>query len=149
MDEYNYKILYILITLWLTVFFLDIHTKHTYECIKKSSQKNTIIIVLLIHHFAHLFVNFGWLFNNKFILIIYLLAPLIALTHWFTNDHKCYLTQIINKICKFNDYIIFNDIFLIIGIKKYSIWDNFLHYIYLVFIFCFAIYKLLILYKVI
>lgn len=149
MDEYNYKILYILITLSLTVFFIDIYTKHTYECIKKSSQKNTIIIVLLIHQFLHIFANFGWLFNNKFILFIYLLTPSIVLIHWFTNDNKCYLTQKVNKICNFNENVPFNDIFLIIGLKKYSIWQNFLHYVYLGITLCIVFYKLLIIYNVI
>ena len=74
---------------------------------------------------------------------------MFALIHWLTNDNKCYLTQKINKICNLNDNVLFNDIFLIIGLKKYSIWNNFLYYVYLVITLCIAFYKLLILYKVI
>ena len=111
------------------------------ECADKS-HKLYANAVLFFHHFINIFANFGWLSNNKAILIFYLLTPIIVLIHWTTNNNKCMLTQLHNKLCNRNDSKEFNDLFNIVGMKKYSWWNKWGHLVYLGICFGIAIMKL-------
>ena len=127
----------------IIIYIFDITSTTTSKCINNSSNKYKIISILLLHHYLQLFSNFGWLFNNKYILIYYIFIPFITILHWYTNNNKCILTQIINKLCNNNEDVYFNDIFNMIGLKKYNIWNDYLHYIYLLFVIFYTIYKLI------
>ena len=144
---YNHKLFCILIIISFIIFLTDINKESTSECIKKTSKKKKLIILLFLHQILVIFGNFGWLFNNKIMLILYLIIPLVVTLHWATNNNRCYLTLLENKICGYNQYY-FDDVFQIIGLKKFSVWNNYLHYIYLAISFSIAFYKLIIIYKI-
>jgi hypothetical protein len=115
---------YILILLFLAQFTLDINTN---KCINRTddeldkqitdSDKYKIITILFLHHAISVFTNFGWIFNNRTILKIYLLFPVLAILHWVTNDDKCFLTEMVNKICGYKQYKVFNDFTYFLKIK--------------------------------
>lgn len=100
-------------------------------------------IVLYLHHFVNIFANFGWLSNNRYVLYIYLASPLIVALHWFTNDNKCVLTQLHNRLCHQHEDKMFDDIFNIIALKKYNWWNRWGHYLYLGIAMSIALYKIL------
>ena len=110
--------------------------------------KKKIIVTLLIHQMLEIFYSFGWLFNDKIILIFYLIYPFIIFFHWYTNDCQCILTQIESRICDFDDTQ-YDGLYEMIGLKKFSIWNNYLYYFYLFICYFIAFCKLLIIYKVI
>ena len=104
-------------------------------------------IILWSHHSLNIFANFGWLSNNKYILLIYLFAPIITIIHWLTNNNKCFLTEMHNSICK-NDNKMFNDLFNIIGLKKLEWWNKWGHYLYLIIAWFITIHKVNNIYKI-
>ena len=99
-------------------------------------------IILYFHHFVNIFANFGWLSNNKYILYTYLLSPIIVLIHWQTNNNKCILSQLHNRLCNQHEDKVFDDIFNIVQLKKYNWWNIWGHYLYLAIVMGIAIYKI-------
>lgn len=148
MKTYDYKIFVVLIILSFIFFIIHTHTKKISECIKKQNDKKKIIVTLLIHQMLEIFYSFGWLFNDKIILILYVIYPFIIFFHWYTNDCKCILTQIESRICDSDDTR-FVGLYEMIGLTKFSIWNNYLYYFFLFICYFIAFYKLLIIYKVI
>jgi len=74
--------------------------------------------------------------------MFYLLTPIIVIVHWVTNDNKCILTQIHNKLCDRNENKEFNDLFNIVGLKKYNWWNQWGHFVYLGICFGIALMKI-------
>jgi hypothetical protein len=99
--------------------------------------------LILFHHMFNIFLQFGWLSNNKTILKLYIIVTLGTFTHWYHNDGNCNLTEISNTRCKLNKDNYFRDIWYFVGIKqnknkhKYSFGV-----IYLIFAIIIALYKL-------
>jgi hypothetical protein len=125
--------LIVLILVSLVFFIID-----TNKCHAKYSN-----IVLYINHFLNIFANFGWISNNKIVLCIYLLSPIIIIIHWKTNDNKCILSQIHNKFCRRDDDKMFDDMFNIIKLKTFTWWNNWGHHLYLLISFSIALYKII------
>ena len=123
----------LIIILTIVAFILD---KHVYSC-------NRGRLILALHHALNIFANFGWVLNNKSLLLVYLCAPIVCLLHWYTNDNKCILTQKYNSICNLPQDTPFNDLFNIIGLKKHSWWMNYGHHTYMIICLCIAFWKLL------
>jgi hypothetical protein len=121
----------LLITASLISFYFD----------RNRCQKGNAI--LYFHHFINIFANFGWLSNDRIILITYLLAPIIVLIHWNTNNNKCILTQMHNEICHQHEDKAFDDIFNLLQIKKHNWWNHWGHYVYLGICFAVALYKII------
>jgi hypothetical protein len=92
------KLLKILILVYILAVCLDI--TYTYKkCIYKNGYK--ILPAILLHRLITIFMYFGWLFNNKIVLAVYILMLLTIIIHWFTNDWKCLITQYENYICDY------------------------------------------------
>ena len=103
----------ILFILFLILSFIDILTKYK-KCVKDQPK---IIPEIFLHRAISVFFYFGWIFNNKVILIFYLIGAFIILIHWFTNKFECVLTQYENKICNFRDDTRYDYIFRIFNYK--------------------------------
>jgi len=82
--------------------------------------RNKILGNLFIHHAISVIINFGWIFNDRRILRIYILFPILTLVHWVTNQNKCYLTQKLNYLCEYTDYQYFHDFSYFLNIKWMS-----------------------------
>jgi hypothetical protein len=117
--------------LFLVQFGLDLLTN---KCVQKNFDLK-LVSILFIHHLISTFSNFGWIFNDKKILTLYLLFPLGTLVHWLTNKNKCILTDSFNKICGYRHYEYFHDLFYFLNIKK-------IHPLYYIVVFLIALSKL-------
>ncbi len=127
-----------------TIIFIFVLTTVSYYIDRYRYCKNGTFkssILLFIHHLLNIFANFGWATTSIPVLYFYLCAPVITALHWATNNGKCFLTQEYNRICGLPDDLPFNDMFNIIGLKRYNWWNNIGHYIYLGLALALALYK--------
>ena len=142
--NYDQIIFIYLILFSFTIFLYDINSKEMKKCINNNNNiKIKMFSLLFIHQLLQVFGNFSWLFNNKIIIKIYVITIILYIFFMYFIKNKCFLTELINKICKWNNRTRFNDIFQIIGLKKYDSWNNFYHYIYMLFTIFIAIYKIM------
>ena len=103
-DTQKKALILFIISIILT--FIDLFTKYK----KCAHDEPKIIPELFLHRAINIFVYFGWIFDNKIVLIFYLLFELCVVIHWFTNNFNCFLAEYENKVCKFDkntryDYI--------------------------------------------
>ena len=78
--------------------------------------------VLLVHHIANIFAQFGFLCSDKRLLFLYLFTPILVVIHWKTNNNKCLLTEIVNKHCGYTMY--FRDLWFLLGFKQFKYYDR-------------------------
>jgi hypothetical protein len=129
--------LVIIFLLGVLFFLIDINTF--------SYCKREVYPVLLIHHIVNIFAQFGFLSNDKTLLSLYVVAPLLTMIHWKTNDNKCFLTELVNESCGYEMY--FRDIWFLLGVKDLKYYSQ-LHYGYLFIGWIIAVVKLTRLLKV-
>jgi hypothetical protein len=119
----------------LIAFIIDINNN---ICIKNKYNHISIYIWLYLHHLLNIFANFGFISQNKTVLLFYLFTPIIATIHWMSNNNKCILTQIVNNIC--NDNNEFRDFWELLGIKKLTNYKYY-HYTFIFFGWCIGLYR--------
>lgn len=106
-----------------------------FECLVKFrtclEKKPIIFFNILLHVLIIELFYLGWIFNNIFVMIFYLLFLIGIVIYWIFNNWKCDLTKIENEECDFPkntkaDYIyrLINDekIHLIVYISLYFIF---------------------------
>ena len=64
-------------------------------------EKFEILPILLIHRFIWVLMFFGWMFNDKSILVSYVIFLMLLRVHWIFNNNECVVTQIERNICQF------------------------------------------------
>jgi hypothetical protein len=62
--------------------------------------------------------------------------------HWYLNNNTCKITADMNKICGWGENTYFNDMFNMLGFKKYENWDKIYHNVFIGLGISIAIYKL-------
>lgn len=109
-----------LIVIISLILFLNDLTIDIYPRIQDFSKERKLscLSILLIHHLLSAYVTFGFLYNSKKKLAMVLAINGIIYLHWKTNDGMCMLTQYVNGECDFNDKQLFNDIWMITGLKE-------------------------------
>jgi hypothetical protein len=123
----------ILCVLFVIQYSLDVFQN---ECISRLKGKKLLgLSNLAIHHIISIFANFGWLYNNKKILISNLILILSILLGWMTNDNKCFISDEFNKLCGYEHYELFHDLFYYFDIKI-------LHPPYYIFLLFILLYKI-------
>ena len=133
------------IGLIILAILLDILHKQTITCIKNQTsiiKKIKVYLILVVHHIINIFANFGWLLNDKRLLMLYIISPIFMLIYWKLNNNKCDLTLIANDMCGWSEDTYFNDFFNILHFKRYESWNNIYHKLFLLFGVCVALYKL-------
>ena len=113
-------------------------------CLKMQPDKRKKILIVLIaiyHHTFSIFGFFGWMFNNKIILSIYVMALVGMVIQWKLNNNECLATQGVSNLSGNKNYKKFNDIYKIIGIKK-LIRPRYLYYGSLALCISVALYKI-------
>lgn len=109
---------YLLFTLYLIQLILDLSTNECLKRLEKGERLKTILI-LIFHHIISVFGHFGWIFNNRKVLIVYILGNISILIHWMM--HKgCIVTEMFNKLCGYQGYEYFHDILYFLNLKKLS-----------------------------
>ena len=99
--------------------------------------------LLFLHHLLNIFANFGWITTSKPILYLYIFAPIVTAFHWITNNGKCSLTEDYNRLCGLPTDLPFNDVFNLIGFKKYPLWNTVGHYLYLLISLIICMFKIM------
>ena len=142
--KYDLKILFILFILAFLILLYDSYLGENKDCLKEKLPFIYIQILILqyIHHFISIFMSWGWLFNNKYVLLFYILFTISVILHWKTNGDKCFLTVIYNRLCGYDDQKFFNEFSGIIGLKKYKLWTNYITYILIILYIVIALCKI-------
>ena len=111
--KFDLNLVWLILILTCIVFILNLYrnTKTNSCFINQRSLTHKLIIrlITLIHIGIVVFSIFGWLFFNKKLLLVYLIVQLCLILHWITNDWKCKLSQFVNKICNYDDSLLFFD----------------------------------------
>lgn len=121
----------------------DMLSKKTSQCYTTSPNRTKIISLLILHHIINVFVNFGWLFYSPILLVLYIISIPVMYIHWYLNNNTCKVTTDMNKMCGWDEHTYFNDIFNILGFKKYENWDKIYHNVFIGLGISIAIYKLI------
>jgi hypothetical protein len=108
---------------------------------KKCINKVNFNVKLLFHHIIIMFIFFGWLSNNKYLLVLYAFIPFILIIHWKINNNRCVMTEDINSMCGLDKDEYVRDFLYLIGFKKSKYYDPF-YKTFLLFTFVYVIYKL-------
>lgn len=108
---------------------------------KKCINKVNFNVKLLFHHIIIMFIFFGWLSTNKYLLVLYAFIPFILIIHWKINNNRCVMTEDINSMCGLDKDEYVRDFLYLIGFKKSKYYDPF-YKTFLLFTFVYVIYKL-------
>ena len=114
-------VLVLIIIVGFLTFSYDSILSDIKDCLEIQKNKSKRFLILMIafgHHLFSIFGFFGWLFNNKIILSIYILSLVAMVILWKINSGKCFITMSITKLSNNDNYKKFNDIYKITGIKK-------------------------------
>jgi hypothetical protein len=130
-DETKAVILFIL---FIILSLIDILTRYR-NCV---SYTPSIIPEILLHRLLNVFMYFGWIFDNKVVLIFYVISLLLLIIHWISNNWKCVLTKYENAVCGFDEDERYDYLYRAFDEKTASI----LTVILKIIIFSFIIYKL-------
>jgi hypothetical protein len=129
----------IIIIVGIVFYLLDIYTASKGHYSKCTDLKNQT--VLLCHHIANVFLQFGWLCNTKFMLLLYIMTPVLVVLHWKTNNNRCLFTEYINHSCELSDDTRLRDLWYFVGLKNYKYYNR-IQNIYLLIVFVIGIYKI-------
>jgi hypothetical protein len=117
----------------LFMFFLDLGTNPCFLNLPKKWNGSlellktfSTYLFLFFHHLIAIFLYFGFLFSNPYILGWYIIFVFVVMLHWQTNSHKCILTQVLNKVCMYSDGEPFHDIWYFLGLKSKPYTEYFL-----------------------
>jgi hypothetical protein len=131
-----------LFILFINIAF-DMLSKKTSQCYTTSPKPIKIVCLLLLHHIINVFVNFGWLLYSPILLVLYIISIPVMYVHWYLNNNTCKVTTQMNNMCGWSENTYFNDIFNILGFKKYENWDKIYHNVFIGIGISIAIYKLI------
>ena len=139
----DYSNFLLILSMIILIFLYDIFYDDANQCILKNTKnKISIILITLLHQVISVFATFGWIFKSKYILKIYVLVNIIIFLHWRTNKDRCAISQQYNKLCNYKDCKKFNDIFNMIGFRKYDVFDKIIYPFYIVLTFSLAVIDL-------
>lgn len=130
----------------IATFLYDVIVSDVHDCLENvTDKKNYILIVLitLFHHFLSVFGLFGWLFNNKKLLLLYIFLVVATVIQWKILHGQCMVTKSVAILSDNPDYKRFNDVYKILGLKKF-IPSRILYYGSLSIFILIALYKIFI-----
>jgi len=154
----NDKLAYLFITVAAFINLIILLNSDDYKrcnCNQKGDTKLILVTLFLfyLHYFIHCFGLYGFLFDNKWILGLYLIVPIIIVSGWSIGKSSffksaCGLTNVTDRLCKMgiHDTMHFDEIYRImcipdISIKGYK--SNLAYFLLTIFGYAFAIYKLI------
>ena len=147
LSSYDKQVFISLSIISIITFTYDTFYSDVSECLKNTKTNNckvAVVIINFIHHFMSVFGLFGWLFNNKILLFIYISLVIITIFQWKITGGECIVTKCIAILSDTPKYKRFNDIYKILNIKKF-IPPKILYYGSLSAFVAVALYKLFIL----
>ena len=73
-------------------------------------------VLLILHHIMSVYLLIGgFIFNPKY----HLLSLILILLHWLINKNKCFVTDLTNHYCGYDNYYPFQDIITKIKLREY------------------------------
>ncbi len=139
-DSENLAILTVIFFIMLSV---DIITSKS-NCVNSNISRPEILKVIILHHLIGTFLHFGWIFNNPYILMFYIVFMIGVLIHWFTNDMNCFLVQVENNICGIEQNKKLNILYKLINNEKVA---NYIYVSIAIILICVAFVKIINHYK--
>lgn len=113
----------------IVAYLLDVATSpYSYYHICKYDLRTQS--VHLTHHIMNMYLQFGWLSWNSWILTLYIPSVVGVLVHWEQNGNICFLTDYVNKRCGIRRGEYFRDIWKLLGLKSLEYYEK-IHRIYL------------------
>jgi len=141
---YNLFVFTSILLFSIILYIIDLTSLDGNKCLKQiktTGDKIKYTIIILIHNIIIYTLLLGWLFNDIRVLLFLLLCITIILIQWIVL-RKCILTDDAEKICKNENSKYFNDIFKMLGLKKYTIFNNLIFYFITFLLLCLYIYKI-------
>ena len=139
------NVAFVLFILAVCCFIYDVFVSDVKTCLNQTQSLHNKVLVILItfvHHLLAMFGLFGWMFNNKKIVLAYIIIVIITLVQWNINDSHCVITDLVANISGNKNYKRFNDLYKIIGFKK-IVTSKFLYYTSFLSFIVIALYKLI------
>lgn len=96
MNDTQLTILIILLSIVITAIDMSTDYKECYDA------HPHVFLILFFHALIWVFSYIGCFYNNKKILIIYLLSFIAIPIHWLMNNNRCIVTEYVNKTCGFD-----------------------------------------------
>ena len=115
------NVAFVLFILAVCCFIYDVFVSDVKTCLNQTqSLHNKVLVVLItfVHHLLAMFGLFGWMFNNKKLLLAYVIIIVVTIVQWKFNSGHCIITRSVAKLSGNDDYKRFNDLYRIIGLKK-------------------------------
>ena len=146
--HYNFLIFIIILCFTTIVYTIDMTASDGNKClkkIKKTKDKIFYSLLILLHHFIVYLVFGGVFFTNKKLLSVILLIAIIIPTHWMFFNNRCSLTIIGSKYCDHEESHHFNDVFKLMGLKKFDVFNNIIYvafYYIIMSVYVYRLYKL-------
>lgn len=100
------KLLLFTILIILNIIYDFCSSEKTGVCVER---KNKIFLLVLLHHFFCVFLYFGWIFDNKYVLMIYVATVFVTVSLWICTG-TCYLTKMTNEECGWDEHTKFNEL---------------------------------------
>ena len=144
-DNHDKNVAVVLFILAVFCFIYDVFISDVKTCLNQTElihNKVLIILITFFHHLLAMFGLFGWMFNNKKIVLAYVIIVIVTLVQWNINDGHCVITDLVANISGNKNYKRFNDLYKIIGFKK-IVTSKFLYYTSFLSFIVIALYKLI------
>lgn len=124
-----------------TIFFIVDYYNGKDTLYRECRDKYKTLTKLYIHHLIAVFFYFGWMCNNKKILIFYIISILATTIIQYKYHSYCPITIDVHIKCGIKDIDVLRDFLYFLGLKKSSEESTF-YYFVIITGFCIASYKL-------
>ena len=120
---------------------LNFTRENAFDCLSKNPF---LFSTLALHHVTNGFLLYGWLFNDKPLLILHIIFCIAIMLYWLNNRGFCDVTVYVNEKCGWDKTDHLRDILYYLGLKGSELWKNKnLHYVIISLLCSISIYKLL------
>ena len=147
LSSYDKQVFVIISIIAIITFIYDTYYSDVQDCLRNTKdnyRKIAVVIINFAHHFMSMFGLFGWLFDNKILLIFYISLVILTVIQWWVTGGECMVTKCIAILSDTPKYKRFNDLYKILRIRE-LVPPKLLYYGSLSAFIAVALYKLLIL----
>lgn len=132
----------IILIIFVINLIIDLSSKETRSCFLYNTYKFVKLFpIIVFHHILSTFMHYGWLTNDKRILLLYIFANIFILSGWAIHGH-CVMTRYVNRRCGLNKKLPFRDLLWLLGTKDIKVYNDVtLHFILTIMFLCLGIYK--------
>ena len=135
----EYQELVVCINIGIISFIADIYSGKN-KLYKNCKDHSYTLTILFLHHLISSFMYFGWISNNKKILIFHIFMITIVLLFQLNNKLRCPLTDIVNNNCNITRGNYLRDFLYFSNIKKNNLYPVYIFFSFLIS--CVKLYNL-------